>query len=176
MQENIDDLFKYVRKWNPLSVGIESSGQQGGFISIMQEMMMKRNTWFTFAKKPGSKDVGIRPIKDKIHRFVTGVQPKFKQNKIWLPKPEIAKLTSPRLVTLVEEMQHELSRLTLAGGVKSLTHDDAIDLLNQLSEMDIYTPSDVSDFNTTHVDEDGTIWEGMWADNDEEVTGRSTVF
>jgi len=176
MQENIDDLFRYVKKWQPLSVGIESSGQQGGFISIMQEMMMKRNTWFTFAKKPGSKDVGIRPIKDKVHRFVTGVQPKFKQNKIWLPKPEIAKLTSPRLVTLVEEMQHELSRLTLAGGVKSLTHDDAIDLLNQLSEMDIYTPSDVSDFATTHVDEDGTIWEGMWNDSDEEVIGRSTVF
>ena len=34
MQENIDDLFRYVQKWKPLSVGIESSGQQGGFISI----------------------------------------------------------------------------------------------------------------------------------------------
>ena len=176
MQENIDDLFRYVKKWQPLSVGIESSGQQGGFISIMQEMMMKRNTWFSFAKKPGSKDVGIRPIKDKVHRFVTGVQPKFKQNKIWLPKPEIAKLVSPRLVDLLEEMVHELSRFTLAGGVKSLAHDDAIDLLNQLSEMDIYTPSSVSEQMSSHVDEDGMIWEGMW-DDDEDSNGRgSTVF
>lgn len=126
MQENIDDLFRYVKKWKPLSVGIENSGQQGGFISIMQEMMMKRNTWFTFAKKPGSKDLGIRPIKDKVHRFVTGVQPKFKQNKIWLPKPELAKLVSPRLFALVEELVSELSKFTLAGGVKSLLHDDCV--------------------------------------------------
>ena len=176
MQENIDDMFRYVKKWQPLSVGIESSGQQGGFISIMQEMMMKRNTWFSFAKKPGSKDVGIRPIKDKVHRFVTGVQPKFKQNKIWLPKPEIAKLVSPRLVDLLEEMVHELSRFTLAGGVKSLAHDDAIDLLNQLSEMDIYTPSSVSEQTSSHVDEDGMIWEGMWDDDEDNNGRRSTVF
>jgi hypothetical protein len=176
MQENIDDLFRYVKKWQPLSVGIESSGQQGGFISIMQEMMMKRNTWFTFAKKPGSKDVGIRPNKDKVHRFVTGVQPKFKQNKIWLPKPELAKLVSPRLVELVEEMTHELGRFTLAGGVKSLAHDDAIDLLNQLSEMDIYLPSSVADNTSYAVTEDGLIWESIWEDEDEEYQTNSTVF
>ena len=175
MQENIDDLFRYVKKWQPLSVGIESSGQQGGFISIMQEMMMKRNTWFTFAKKPGSKDVGIRPIKDKVHRFVTGVQPKFKQNKIWLPKPELAKVTTPRLVALVDEMSHELSRFTLAGGVKSLAHDDAIDLLNQLSEMDIYTPSSISDMTNTEVTSDGLVWESVW-DEDEDIEVGSTVF
>jgi hypothetical protein len=176
MQENIDDLFRYVKKWNPLSVGIESSGQQGGFISIMQEMMLKRNTWFTFAKKPGSKDIGIRPNKDKIHRFVTGVQPKFKQNKIWLPKPELCKLVSPRLMELVEEMHHELSRLTLAGGVKALAHDDAIDLLNQLSEMDIFIPASVNELTTSHVDEDGTIWESVWEDDDAEIAGGSTIF
>lgn len=176
MQENIDDLFRYVKKWQPLSVGIESSGQQGGFISIMQEMMMKRNTWFTFAKKPGSKDVGIRPIKDKTHRFVTGVQPKFKQNKIWLPKVELAKLVSPRLVDLVEEMAHELSRFTLAGGVKTLAHDDAIDLLNQLSEMDIYTPSSQAELTTSEMTEDGLIWESVWDSDDDDYETNSTVF
>lgn len=177
MQENIDDLFRYVKKWQPLSVGIESSGQQGGFISIIQEMMMKRNVWFTFAKKPGSRDVGIRPNKDKVHRFVTGVQPKFKQNKIWLPKPELIKMVSPRTLDLVEEMVHELSRFTLAGGVKSLAHDDAIDLLNQLSEMDIYLPSSEAD-NTNHeVTDDGLIWSSVWDEEDnEEYRGGSTVF
>lgn len=178
MQENIDDLFRYVRKWNPISVGIESSGQQGGFISIMQETMITRNLWFTFAKKPGSKDLGIRPTKDKVHRFVTGVQPKFKQNKIWLPKPELAKLRSPRLLLLVEELVHELSRFTLAGGVKALAHDDALDLLNQLSEIDIYLPSAASDFTTTEVTEDGLIWESFheWGDDEEFNSSGSTVF
>ena len=93
--------------------------------------------WFTFAKKSGSKDIGIRPIKDKMHRFVTGVQPKFKQNKVWLPKPELTHTISPRLGVLVKELTHELSRFTLAGGVKALAHDDAIDLFNQLSEIDV---------------------------------------
>jgi len=141
MQQNIDDLFRYVQKWKPLSVGIESSGQQGGFISILEEMMVTRNTWFSFAKKPGSKDPGIRPVNDKVHRFVTGVQPKFKQGKVWLPRPEYTEKKSPKLNELVEELTGELSKFTMAGGVKSLKHDDALDLLNQLSEMETYAPS-----------------------------------
>lgn len=179
MQENIDDTFRFVKKWGPLSVGIESSGQQGGFISIMQEMMLKRNIWFTFAKKQGSKDVGIRPIKDKMHRFVTGVQPKFKQNKIWLPKPELLITRNIRLLELVEELVYELSRLTLAGGFASLPHDDAIDLLNQLSEMDIYTPATQDSLVITEITDDGLVWESVW-DNDDEndqwAGSKSTVF
>ena len=183
MQENIDDAFRYVKKWNPLSVGIESSGQQGGFISIMQEMMMKLNIWFTFAKKKGSKEPGIRPMKDKFHRFVTGVQPKFKQNKVWLPKPEITAKTNPKLHELVEELVHELSRFTLAGGVKALAHDDAIDLFNQLSEMEVFTPAG----GGSVFDEDGeeikgkkhSAWGNVWGDeldNDNDYRNSSTVF
>ena len=176
MQENIDDVFQYAKRWNPLSVGIESSGQQGGFISIMQEMMMKRNIWFTFAKKPGSKEPGIRPLKDKTHRFVTGVQPKFKQNKVWLPKPELLD-RYPRLAVLVKEMLHELSRFTLAGGVKALAHDDAIDLLNQLSEMEIYAPASTEELTTTTISEDGLVWESMWDDyGDDYIETNSNVF
>ena len=176
MQENIDDIFKYAKKWNPISVGIETAGQQGGFISIMQEMMIKRNLWFTFAKKPGSKDLGIRPTNDKVHRFVTGVQPKFKQNKVWLPRAELALGVSSRLPALVEEMSHELGRLTLAGGVKALAHDDAIDLLNQLSEMDTFTPSSEVDLTTSEITEDGLLWQSVWLEDDEDNTAGSTVF
>lgn len=141
MSDNIQDIFKYVRKYNPLSVGIESSGQQGGFISILEDEMLRRNTYFSFAKKPNTKEPGIRPIKDKVHRFVTGVQPKFKQRKVWLPKPEIAEKTNPKLYELVIELENELSKFTLAGGATALKHDDALDLLNQLSEMEKFVPS-----------------------------------
>lgn len=176
MQENINDLFEYVRKWNPLSVGIESSGQQGGFISILEEQMMLRNTWFTFAKKEGSKEPGIRPIKDKVHRFVTGVQPKFKQGKVWLPKPEILETKNIRLYELVEELSNELSKFTLAGGVKTLKHDDALDLLNQLSEIEKFVPSaevskPVSDVT---IDAEGGIWSNIDEDDDSETS--SVVF
>lgn len=141
MSQNIEDVFRYVRKYNPLSVGIESSGQQFGFISIMEEEMQKRNTYFSFARKEGSKEVGIRPIKDKVHRFVTGVQPKFKQKKVWLPKPEITDKVNPKLSVLTNELTNELSKFTLAGGVTALKHDDALDLLNQLSEMEKFVPT-----------------------------------
>ena len=177
MQENIDDLFRYVQKWKPLSVGIESSGQQGGFISILQEMMIQRNIWFQFAKKPGSKDPGIRPNKDKVHRFVTGVQPKFKQGKVWFPKPELIGKGNPNLTGLLDEMAHELSKFTMAGGVKALKHDDAIDLLNQLSEMDIYAPSEDAGEEKTVI-EDNTMWTGIWSELDDDTgyDGGSTVF
>lgn len=176
MQDNIDDLFRYVKKWNPLSVGIESSGQQGGFISIMQEMMLKRNIWFSFARKQGSKDLGIRPIKDKMHRFITGVQPKFKQGKVWLPKPELAARVSPRLKVLVDELAHELGRLTLAGGVKALAHDDAIDLLNQFSEMDTYVPTSEDTLRTTSITKDGLMWNSVWDDEDDDGEKNSLIF
>jgi len=178
MQENINDLFRYAKKWNPLSVGIESSGQQGGFLSIIKEMMISRNLWFTLAKKRGSKDIGIRPIKDKTHRFVTGVQPKFKQNKIWFPKPEILAQTSPRLLILIEELVHELSKFTLAGGVKVLKHDDAIDLLNQMSEMEVYAPAHTEDLVVNDITPDGLVWESVWGanDDDEDIETNSNVF
>lgn len=178
MNENINDVFRYVAKWKTvLTVGIESSGQQGGFISIMQDMMMERNVYFTFAKKPGSKEPGIRPLTDKTHRFTTAVQPKFKQGRVWLPKPELIQSKYPRLFTLVEEMLHELSRFTLAGGVKALKHDDAIDLLNQLSEMEIFTPAHTSDLVFTEITDDGLVWESMMdEDDDDYLETNSNVF
>jgi len=178
MQENMVDLLRYAKKWDPISVGIESSGQQGGFISILQEMMMKRNIWFQFATKRGSKALGIRPTKDKVERFITGVQPKFNQRKVWLPKPEITKVKHPRLHLLVEELTHELSRFTLAGGVKALSHDDAIDLFNQLSEIDIFVPSGTDGGSKTVIDEDGTMWESEdgWFDDEDDTSPGSTVF
>ena len=177
MQENIDDLFRYVQKWKPLSVGIESSGQQGGFISILEEMMVTRNTWFSFAKKPGSKEPGIRPISDKVHRFVTGVQPKFKQNKVWLPKPEYTEKKNPKLHALVEELTSELSKFTMASGVKSLKHDDALDLLNQLSEMETYAPSN----DEVYEDKDTGMLIGSevyWPEDSDDYgsNGGSTMF
>jgi hypothetical protein len=178
MQDNLKDLFRYVHKWRPLSVGIESSGQQGGFISILEDMMMQRNMWFQIACKRGSKEPGIRPLKDKVHRFVTGVQPMFKQNKIWLPKPELLS-AKPYFGELLSELVHELSRFTLAGGVAALAHDDAIDLLNQLSEMELFTPDGSGGKEEFSVmDDDGDVWTSIWdhLDNQEENVNGNTIF
>jgi hypothetical protein len=142
----------------------------------MQDMMMSRNIWFTFAKKPGSKEPGIRPLKDKTHRFVTGVQPKFKQNKVWLPKPELLARMNPKLLILVEELVHELGRFTLAGGVGALKHDDAIDLLNQLSEMETFAPANTEDMSVSVIDADGLVWDADYDDDDGYIETNSNVF
>lgn len=176
MQENIEDLFRFVGKWKPISVGIESSGQQGGFLSIIEEMKLQRNVWFQFAKKPGSKDPGIRPTSDKMHRFVTGVQPKFKQGKVWLPKPELVKGTNYRLFEAVDELVNELSKFTMAGGVKALKHDDMIDTLNQLSEMEIFVPSEDTGSEKTLNTSDGLEWTGIWDEEEDLNSAGSTVF
>jgi hypothetical protein len=176
MQENIEDLFKFVSKWKPISVGIESSGQQGGFLSIIEEMKQQRNVWFQFAKKPGSKEYGIRPTKDKVERFVKGVQPKFKQGKVWIPKPELIKVSNYPMFVLVEELVAELSKFTMAGGVAALKHDDALDLLNQLSEMELFAPSESYVNEKSTITEDGLIWTGIWDDDDSDDYSGSTVF
>jgi hypothetical protein len=177
MQENLEDVFYYVRKWKPLSVGMETSGQQGGFLSIINTMMMEKNLWFQLARKRGSKEPGIRPTKDKLHRFVTGVAPMFEQGKIWLPQPDTIRLSNPNLLGLVSEMEDEISKLTMTGGVEALGHDDAIDLLNQLSEMELFPPSENSkpEINTPQ----GVIAapNNPWGDVDEEeYSGSNVVF
>ena len=142
MPQNIEDLFNYVRKYKPLAVGIEKTGQQGGFLDFIRDKMIEENTWFQLGRMAGKKEEGIRPTKDKLSRFVTGVQPKFKQNKIWIPKKDnLREIGYNNLYELVEELEYELGHLTMKGGVEKLKHDDAIDLLNQLSEMDKITPS-----------------------------------
>jgi hypothetical protein len=177
MQDNLEDIFYYVRKWKPLSVGMETSGQQGGFLSIINTMMMEKNLWFQLAKKRGSKEFGIRPVKDKLHRFVTGVAPMFEQGKVWLPQPDPIKLINPNLYTLVQEMDDEISKLTMTGGVEALSHDDAIDLLNQLSEMETYAPSEDQAADIRTPDGIPAAPNNPWGDEDSyESSGSNVVF
>lgn len=175
MQDNLEELFRLVQRWRPLSVGIESSGQQGGFLSILEDMMFKRNVWFNLARKRGSKEPGIRPTTDKTSRFVTGVQPMFKQGKVWLPRTEIVAKQNVKLLELLTELEGELSKFTLASGVKNLAHDDGIDTLNQLSEMEIWLPSETVEEERVdgHVNDDGEIW---WAEPKSNDYDGSTVF
>ena len=65
----------------------------------------------------------------------------------------------------------------MAGGVSALKHDDMLDTLNQLSEMEIFPPSDDSVIEHSVATEDGLVWTGVWDDDNEldEYSG-STVF
>ena len=132
MDKNIDDLFRFISAYNPLSVGIEITGQQGGFIPWLQKEMVEKNIFFNLASSNNSNNPGIRPTTDKMQRFQV-VVPWFKARKMYFPD-ELK--DSP-------EMREAMNELTLASkdSFKS-KHDDFIDTISQLALLNVFYPSD----------------------------------
>ena len=132
MDKNIDALFRFAQMYKPQGVGIEVTGQQGGFIQWIQAQMLERNIYFPLASENNNNALGIRPNTNKLVRFNT-VVPLFKARKIFFP---IEKKSSP-------ELAEALSELTLVtpGGFKS-KHDDFIDTISMLSSMNPWKPSE----------------------------------
>lgn len=132
MDKNIDDLFRLVSKYHPVSeVGIEVTGQQAGFIPWIQNEMMQRNIWFTLASKDNSNAPGIRPNTNKMQRFNV-VVPWFKAGKMYFP-------VGHEYDEALQEMLEEL-RLASAAGFKS-KHDDAIDTISMLASLKTFKPN-----------------------------------
>ena len=159
MDENVEDLFRLVQMYKPMLVGIEISGQQGGFIPWITQEMMRRNIYFAFASENNNKKPGIRPNRGKMERFMVTL-PWFKQGKMYFPQ-------NLKHTKLVEETIEEL-RLIHEGGFKS-KKDDCIDCLSQLSSIKYVRPSgDERDMKNIG---------GVWAldDSDEDdTTGLSS--
>ena len=130
MDKNIEDLFKFAQKWNPESVGIEVSGQQGGFIPWVEQEMVRRNTFFTLASNNNQGAAGIRPSTQKLQRFNV-VQPWFKQGRMHFPEEY-------KTLPIMSEGIEELSLIT-PSGCKS-KNDDFIDTVSMLGVMNAYPP------------------------------------
>lgn len=131
MDKNVDDLFRLVQEYKPASVGIEVTGQQGGFIPWIQREMLVRNIWFTFASSEKSGAPGIRPATDKLSRFNL-VVPWFKVGKFYFPEE----------MKLSNIMGHFMSQLRLAtqSGLKG--KDDCIDTISMLGYLKPWKPSE----------------------------------
>jgi len=152
MDQNIDDVFRLVTMYKPQSVGVEVTGQQGGFIQWIKDQMLVRNIFFNLASEGNSGKEGIRPNTNKMVRFNT-VVPLFKQKKIWLPKD---KKETPEMIEITEELRN-----ATISGFKS-KHDDFIDTVSMLSVMNPWKPSEQS----AEVKQDDS---GVWvSDYDEE--------
>lgn len=161
MDVSVDNLFRYVSIYRPLSVGIEINGQQKGFIQWLKNEMVTRNTFFNFAKQ-GSIE-GIRRTGAKINAFKLFV-PTIKAKKMWLPR-ELKE--TPLVVELLEEL-----RFAVEAGFKS-KHDDACDMVSMLMEMNPFKPSKES--KAEYVDsEDGTF--AWFGEEDDDTDRGSTVF
>ena len=158
MNKNMDDLFRLAQIYRPQSVGIEVSGQQGGFIPWIQSQMLERNIYFPLASDSNNNAPGIRPNTNKMVRFNT-VLPLFKARKIYFP---IEKKTG----SVLSEAMNELT-LVAVGGFKS-KHDDFLDTVSMLSLLQPWKPSE----EATMQQKDDGMWETI--ENTVEVDRRSS--
>ncbi len=131
MDANIDDLFRLAQKWMPQQVGIEVSGQQGGFIPWIEKEMLNRNIFFTLASENNSGKAGVRPSTNKMERFNV-VVPWFKTGRMWFPE-------NMKHTMIMREAIDELS-LAAPNGFRS-KHDDFIDTISMLAVLHTWKPS-----------------------------------
>lgn len=130
MDKNIDDLFRLVQEYSPMSVGVEISGQQGAFIQWLQKEMLTRNQWFSFAQGKNGEP-GIQPETDKFARFNL-VVPLFKAGKVYFP---IEMKTSVIVGEFIEEVT-----LATFQGLKA-KYDDCIDTISMLMYLKPWKPA-----------------------------------
>ena len=160
MNENITELFKYVSIYKPESVGVEVTGQQGGFIDWIQQQMIEKNVFFTLAQEDGKSKPGFRPSTSKLERFNT-VVPLFKNKKIWFPK-------GMDKHTAIAEAKEELLNVG-RGGFKS-KHDDFADTVSMLSLMKPWKPSG----DVQYKERSDGVWEEVeW---EEDTLQNSLIF
>ena len=148
MDQNINDLFRFAQMYNPQSVGVEVSGQQGGFIQWIMNEQMERNIYFTLATDRNGNKPGIRPNTNKMERFNV-VVPWFKLGKIYFPQEKKKSLE-------IAEFMNELS-LAAANGFRS-KHDDCIDTISMLAALTPWKPSEVTPI-AKNVENDIWGWE-----------------
>jgi len=150
MNISMDYLFRFAQKWGPQAVGVEITGQQGGFIAWIKQLMGDRNIYFSLACPIGSNKPGLRPTKDKMSRFQTNAVPLFKAGKIHFPE-ELK--DSDELMEILQEL-----RLATIKGFKS-AHDDQIDTISMLGEIEVWRPSGAETEESTVVASTGN---GIW--------------
>jgi len=132
MDKNIEELFRLAQIYQPQSVGIEISGQQGGFIPWIRAQMLDRNSFFNLASDKNSNEPGIRPNTDKMVRFNI-VVPWFKSFIMFYP-------TELKETPFIQEHLAEL-QLASPGGFKS-KNDDCIDSISMLGSLVVWRPSE----------------------------------
>lgn len=146
MDKNIDDLFRLAQLYKPQQVGIEVTGQQGGFIQWIQNEMMVRNIYFPLASEGNDNKPGVRPNTNKMVRFNT-VVPLFKAHKVYFP---LEQKTSSVLIEFINELS-----LASVSGFRS-KHDDCLDTVSMLSILKTWKPSE--DAQMSRNEETG-MWE-----------------
>ena len=155
MDKTIDDLFRLCQEYRPMGVGIEVSGQQGGFVKWVEREMMNRNIWFTLASSGNGNAPGIRPATDKLSRFNL-VVPWFKMGKMYFPE-------EMRNSTIIGKYTTQIS-LATRSGIKG--KDDCLDTTSMLGYLSTWRPSESAAATPDEIE----IW-----DNDEQAQNTTAL-
>lgn len=159
IREFWDDLFRLAQMYKPISVGIEVTGQQEGFIPWLQDQMMTRNVYLNLASDNNSNKPGLRPNTNKLARFNTMI-PWFKMKKVYFP---VEMKTSPPVAEAINELS-----LVSPMGFKS-KHDDFCDTISMLASMKAWKPSE----EVPMVNKGENMWDIETNDTD---SGRMTSY
>jgi len=151
LSASIKDLFRLAHKYKPMSVGIEVTGQQQGFVSFVQEKMLELNCWFHLASSNNNNTPGIRPNTNKFVRFQS-VEPWFKAGIMHFPEQR-------RYDIEMLEAMEELSLIS-ASGFRS-KNDDFIDTVSMLGMLETWRPMSDPAFEVLDVS-------GMWGLHEEQ--------
>ena len=160
MDKSVNDLFRLVQQYRPMSVGVEITGQQGAFIKWLQQEMLSRNIWFNFASSDAKSNTpGIRPVLNKLTRFNL-VVPLFKAGKMYFP----AEMKASKI------MGHFYGQIKLAtmNGLKG--KDDCIDTISMLMYLNAWKPSEEQGRHPMQGHNGGPDW-----DEDERVDEVLTI-
>ena len=148
MGGNVDDLFTLVKKYNPLGVGIEVAGQQGGFIPWLKREMIDRGLYFNLLSNKGyTGNPGIRVTTSKLQR-IQEIIPLIKAGKIQIPEDS----EHP----WVKEFWAEI-RTVMKNGIKS-RHDDVLDTVSQLIHVVPVLPSKAFKEEKEKQDYEEALW------------------
>lgn len=123
MDLNILDLFKLVSKYRPLQVGIEVTGQQGGFVQWILKEQTRTKIYFDIKE--------IRPTRDKFSRFLAFAT-LYKRAKVFIYAGMRKQLD------YYNEFMDELQKVTKTGF--KAKHDDVLDTNSMLLDLDLYKP------------------------------------
>lgn len=126
----IDDVFRLVDKYDPKSVGIETSGTQVANVEMFRREMALRSRYFNLASSKKSREPGISPVTDKLSRFNT-VVPLFTNGKIFWPSEM---LESEIIGTFFNQIRM-VTQDAIKGG------DDCIDTISMLHYMKPWKPA-----------------------------------
>lgn len=135
----LDELFRMVSIWhkNLQGVGIETNGQQFGFISHIEKRMLEDDLFFFLMSSANSNVKGIRsaPGMKKYDRF-KAIEPWFSTGKLNFPE---GYKDDPYVLEFDNEIKL-VSKTNTGRKIGKARHDDVLDAISMLGTFEIVTP------------------------------------